>query len=574
MPKIPTELFVKLRSYVAQLDSDWTLWEPHYREMAELILPRRYVYLTPSSNIGPIPGQESNNALQRNTGLQQNKRILDPTGTVAARTLAHGLMNGVTSPARPWFRLRLAEFADDIEGYPQAYIVWLEEVARRMHIILGESNFYNAIGILYLELVVFGTATFIIYEDFDDVIRCYNSPCGEYRLILDHRRMVSGMVRHFNLTVEQTVAEFGIENVHPTTRAAYVANDSTKLQTISITHLIQQNKQDDGIGVDPRFEYREMFWESGRQTDGTLLRLAGYTEKPLIAARWEVTGNDTYGHSPTMDALPEIRQLQLETKQKAQALDKMIRPPIVADNALSAQPTALLPGGVSYVPSSSTVGAKPVFTVQPPLGEMTQDMRDLQNRIREIYYNNLFRNVSSLDTVRSAAEIYERKSEDMVLLGAVLERFESEALSPALKRTFGIMLRKELLPPPPPGLDPASLDIQYVSILFDAQRAAAVGSMERGMQVLGQLAGTMPQILDVPDPDELVREYWARLNIPASTIRSREDVAEQRAAREEQLAAQENALVGNELTQAAKNLSETDTGGGTNALQLLSGGAL
>ena len=198
---------------------------------------------------------------------------------------------------------------------------------------------------------------------------------------------------------------------------------------------------------------------------------------------------------------------------------------------------------------------------------MTQDNIQLQLRIKEIYFNNLFRNVSNLETVRSAAEIYERKAEDMVLLGAVLERFENEALDPAIRRVFNIALRKGLLPEPPPGLDVANLDVQYVSILFDAQRAAAVGSIERAMQIIGQMAGAVPDVLDVPDFDELIREYFERLNVPASTIKSRDEVASARAEREELLAAQQQALVGNELTQAAKNLSETDVGGGQSALE-------
>ena len=575
MPKIDTATFERKRNLVNQLETDFSLWRPHFQEIARYILPRRYVWLSQNFNAIESAVSSSSGVVtssnQNIAGLQKNNFILDPTGTVAARTLAHGLMNGITSPARPWFRLRLSGFDDEAQ-YPQKWLIWLEEAARRMHIAFAESNFYNSIGVLYLELVAFGTASMLIYDDFEQIIRCYNSPVGEFRLIQDNRRIVEGKTRAFNLTVQQTVQEFGIENVSEETRIAYTAGGSRLLQNVPIIHLIEQNNQDDPAKIAPVFRYREMYWEQGRQNDGTLLRLAGYREKPMISPRWEVTGNDTYGHSPTMDALPEIKQLQLETKIKAQALDKMVRPPIVADVALQASPTALLPGGVAYVPSSSQVGAKPIFTVNPPLGEMTNDIIKLQIRIKEIYYNNLFRNVSDLDTVRSAAEIYERKGEDMVLLGAVLERFENEALDPAIKRTFNIMKRRDLLPPEPSGLDDARLDVQYVSVLFDAQRAATVGSMERAMQVVGQLAAAVPQVLDVPDYDEMLREYFSRLNVPAKTIKSREAVAAARQQREQLLAAQQEALVGEQLTSAAKNLSQAEVGGGQNALQALLGG--
>jgi hypothetical protein len=196
----------------------------------------------------------------------------------------------------------------------------------------------------------------------------------------------------------------------------------------------------------------------------------------------------------------------------------------------------------------------------------------LQGRIKEIFFNHLFRNVSELQTVRSAAEIYERKAEDMILLGPVLERFENEALNPALRRLFGIMSRKRLLPEPPPGLEEGTIDIQYVSVLSDAQRAATTTSMERFMQLIGQLAAAVPEVLQIPNYEELIREYASRLNVPAISLKSREELAAVREAEKEQLDLQQGALIGNELTNAAKNLSATDVGGGQNALAAMLGG--
>jgi len=572
VPKIAREAYVRKAQLLNQLNLDFSQWRPYFEEIATFLLPRRYVWL--SATPGAIAVEGSGIAVNSNAAAvvnNRNSRILDPTGTIAARTLANGLMNGITSPARPWFRLRLTSFPQNDDMYPKEFLVWLEECARRMHLVLAESNFYTAMGMVYLELAGFGTGAILIYEDFEEVIRCYNSPMGEYRLIQDNRRMVEGYARTFTMNVQQTVQEFGIDNVCEQTRIAYNAGGAQLLRNITICHLIEKNNPEDKAAISSQFKYREFYWEA-TQTDGAMLRVKGYREKPIIAPRWELMGNDTYGTSPTMDALPEIKQLQLETKQKGQALDKMIRPPIVADVALRNTPTALLPGGVSYVPSSSQIGAKPIFTVNPPLQAMSEDMRMLQERIKIIFYNHLFRNVSKLDTVRSAAEIYERKAEDMVLLGPILERFENEALDPAIIRVFNIMKRKGLLPPPPPDLDDSLIDVQYVSVLSDAQRAVTTGSMERFMQVVGQLAAAVPDVLRIPDYDALVREYASRLNVPAKVIKSPNQVAAE-LEQEKQLAqAQQAALVGSELTNAAKNLSATDVGGGQNAMQALLGG--
>lgn len=572
--RINAEAFRQKKALINQLDLDFSVWRPHFEEIATFLLPRRYSWLSNNVSISPqsASGLGVNTATSGAARSNINSRILDPAGTIAARTLAHGLMNGITSPARPWFRLRLTEFGDDPEGYPKAVQMWLEESARRMQIVLAESNFYTAMGMLYLDLSVFGTASMLIYEDFEEVIRCYNSPMGEYRLLQDNRRMVNGFTRTFHKTVEQTVREFGLENCSAQTQEAYKRRGASLLTTIPICHLIEENNQDDPAALGRQFAYREFYWEQNNQTAGEVLLVAGYKEKPLVAPRWELMGNDTYGTSPSMDALPEIKQLQLETKQKGQSVDKMIRPPIVADIMLQSQPTSLLPSGVAYVASQNSFGAKPIYTVNPPLQYMTADIQELHRRIGVIYYNNLFRNVSDLDTVRSAAEIYERKAEDMVLLGPILERFENEALDPAIRRVFNIMLRKELLPPSPVEISPETIDIQYVSVLSDAQRAVTTSSIERFIQVVGGLAAAVPEILQIPDYEALVREYASRLNVPAIALKSRQQVLDEKQAQQEQLDLQQAALVGNELTSAAKNLSATDVGGGQNAIQALLGG--
>lgn len=561
--KIPEASFKLRQALVKQLDLEFTSgWEALFREIAEYIMPRRYDWLGSATTIGG-----------GKTPQKRNSKILNPAATIAARTTANGLMNGITSPARPWFRLRSTTvIPGQPNEAPQPHLVWFEECARRMHLVLSESNFYTAMGMIYLDLVVFGTGVMLCYEDFEDVVRFYVSPMGEYRIAQDARRVVNVFTRTISMTVQQVVQQFGLEACSPQTQADYKRGGPDLVKTIYVCHLVEENRQDDALRLNPRFRYRELYWERDNQTDGSLLALAGYADNPLIAPRWELMANDPYGTSPTLDALPDIKQLQFEVKQKSQGLHKQIAPPIVADVALRTNPTALLPNGISYVPSSSAVGAKPLLQLNLPMQDMNASIMELQERIGVIYYNHLFRNVSGLNTVRSAAEIYERKAEDMILLGPILERFENEALNPVIRRVFNIMLRKGLLPPPPPDLDVDTLDIQYISVLSDAQRAATTGSMERFAQVIGQLAAIAPDVLQIPDFIEFTREYASRLNVPAVVVKSRERVEQEQAARQELEQAQQAALVGSELTNAAKNLSQTDVGGGQNAIQALLGG--
>jgi hypothetical protein len=550
----PADL-TEMQQLIAAMESEFTDWESHFQDLAKFILPRRYTWL------------HRNGTAKGETAKRRNEFILDPTATTALRVLASGMLNGITSPSRPWLRLRFTNFND--ETLSSEASLWLEECVRRMLIVMAESNFYSAMAMLYTDLPCFGTAGMIIYEDFHDIIRCYNLACGEYRIGQDDRKIVDRVCRVYEQTVAQLVGRFGIDQVCEQTSYKFRAGGPRLLETVPVCHLIEPN-DDRGRKLGGQFTHREYYWEQTRTT-GDMLEISGYRDTPGIFPRWELTGNDTYGTSPCMDALPDIMQLQQETKNKGMGLDYMNKPPIVADIAFQTKPNSLLPRGITFVPSHSQIGAKPIYTVNPPINDMRMDIRDIQLRIKEILHNDLFSMISQLETVRTATEIDARREEKLIRLGAVLQRFENEALDPAVKRVFNIMKRRELLPPPPPGFEDQPIEVQYVSVLQDAQRAVGTASTERFLQVIGSLAAAAPEVLQIPDFPELLRDYAERLNVPAVGVKSRERVAEEQAAQADQLAAQQSALVGGELASAAKNLSAADVGGGQNALQALMG---
>lgn len=533
----------------------WNLW----RDLANYILPTRYTSL--------LSPQERVNAARQNY-------ILDSSGTRAARTLAAGMMNGITSPARPWFKLRLADFEDDLE-HPAR--VWLDEVERRILQVMAESNFYQAIGVMYLDLSVFATASCLIYEDPDKVIHCHNSALGEYYLMIDRNKRVCGICRELDYTVYQLVQEFGEENVSPTIREKYKKGDSSLLETIRVIHLIEPNDQGRPESLPSQFAYRELFWqEAGTEElpNGfvNILRLRGYFDFPGICPRWEIAGNDAYGTGPGMDALGDIIQLQHETKKKAQGIDKMISPPMLADMSLQHKPTAMLPNSVTYVPRlSNDQGMKPAYQVNPPLNEMMLDMQDIRQRIRDTFFNFLFNDISNLETVRSATEIAARKEEKLVLLGPVLERFENECLDPAIRRIFGIMVRNKLLPEAPPELQGKNLTIQYVSILAAAQSAVGTVPTERFLQIVGNMVPVFPEARFIPNVVDLLLDYAKDTGVKAKNLHTRDEIMSQISAENEATRQQGQADQATQAVDAAKLLSETDAGGGANALQLALG---
>ncbi len=562
--KVPTRDWTALISdreaRLSSLETTRYSWWLHWRDLAEYLLPRRYKWLITAN--------------QSNRGSPINQRIIDETGSVAARVLASGMMSGITSPSRPWFRIEMQdESLNDIAEVK----LWTSAVAKRMQMVMANSGYYTAKAVQYFDLVVFGTAPMLIFEDFDNVIRCFNPCAGEYFLGAGPANTVDTFYRKYTYTVAQTVAEFGYENCPATLQQSY-REKGGKDREVIIGHSIEPNGEYTGgmglgsNGLSKHFKYIEVYWCIGKSSDAPL-RIKGYHEQPGSFPRWDTVGDDAYGRSPGMDALPSVRQLQLESKRKAQALDKMVNPPMVATAQMKNEPASLLPGAVTYTPQGAGVDAfRPAYQFTPPIDEITADIQDVRERIKATLFNDLFMMISQLDTVRTATEIDARREEKLIQLGPVLERFQHEGLQPDIDRIFAIMARNGLIPPAPPQIRGFPLKVAYDSMLSQMQRAAQTGSIERLWATVGNLAGAVPAVLDLLNYDEGVDEYADMLNVSPKLLNDPSKVQairQQKAQAQQQQAAMQQSLA---LAQGAQTMSQTPVGGGQNALQAVLGG--
>lgn len=545
-------------------------WWTHWRELADFFLPRRYKWLVTPNQMG--------------RGSPINQHILDSTGVIAARNLASGLVSGKSSPTRPWFKLKIGRL-DSTQTSPVS--LWLAECERLLYLVFAESNFYNSIAVFYYDLVIFGTAVQLIYEDYENVICCFNPCAGEYYLDNDPKYQPTIFYREFVLTTSAVVREFGYENCSLQVRLAY--DDPTgagRARELVVAHSIEPN--DDGLarefGFSENFKYRECYWEWGGtatpQSGGTnpkgFLRKAGYYDRAAIAGRWDTVSNDAYGRSPAMDALGDQKQIQLESRRKAQAIDKMVNPPMVADIALKNQPASLLPGGTTYVPGFAQTG-KPAFASvydnKFPVQEITEDLNEAKERIRKTFFNDVLQTASQYETRSNvtAVEWDMRKSESLVMLGPALERIDHEVLKQVVDRTFGIASRAGIFPPPPPEIAGQELEIEFVSMLQQAQQAAQSAGIERVLGLAGNIAAIDPAVMDNIDIDYALDKYSTLLNNDPKMIRSPDQLAQIRQMRQAQAQAQQRAEQADLMAKAGKTLSETQVGGGINALQAMGG---
>lgn len=470
------------------LKNERSTWMPHWEEISEVLLPRAGRFLVSDNNKGD----------------KRHRAILDNSGTRALRTLSGGMMAGMTSPARPWFRLTTKDPKLD-----EAYAVkdWSSKVTSLMQMVFNQSNTYRALQMAYEELGAFGTAAVVLLDDFDSVIHCMPLTIGEFALATDARGNVNTLYREFRLTVSALVREFGYNNVSPAVRRMYDKGQYDKW--VDVVNAIEPRTYRDPEKHDAmNMPYRSVYFESRNwdRYDG-VLRESGFRQFPVLAARWNVTGGDIYGTGPGMEALGDLRQLQQEQFYKSKAIAMQADPAVVASADMRNQEANLVPGGVIYADNVAQVqGIRAAYEVNLRLDYLVQDLQDTRRRIDEAFYKDIFLMITGMPASQraTATEIAERHEEKMLMLGPVLERLNAELNDRLISMTFDRLLQVGLIPPVPQELEGVDLNVEFVSVLAQAQKAITTNAVDRFTQNLGQLANMKPEILDKFDAD-----YWA-----------------------------------------------------------------
>jgi hypothetical protein len=512
----------------------------HWRDVSDFIMPRRSRFTV----------------TERNRGDRRNRKIIDSTATLAIRNLQAGMMSGLTSPARPWFNLTTPD-PDLTEFGPVKN--WLSEVTRRMRTVFLKSNVYNALPLLYCDEGLFGTAAMAVLEDDEDVIRAYTYPVGSYCIAQNHRHSVDTFMREWAMTVRQLVDRFGIDSVSSTTKNLY--NRGEYEVWVNVAHIIFPNPDFDSNALEAKYKrFSSVYWETG-SNEGEVLDNSGFDEFPVMAPRWNLTGEDVYGFSPGMDALGDVQQLQAMQRRMIQAVDKMVMPPMVAPTSMQNKKASLLPGDITYVDGpQGQAGFRPVHEVRMPLQELQVLIQETQMRIKKCFYEDLFLMLANSDRRQiTAREIDERHEEKLLMLGPVLERQNEDLLDPLIDRTFAVMARRGLLPSPPKELEGIDLKVEYISIMAQAQKMVATSSIERFLGFVGNVTASYPQAIDKVDLDQTIDEYADMTGVPPKIVRTDEDVAEIRKARAMAAEEQQRMAQFQQVAQGAKLLSETDT---------------
>jgi hypothetical protein len=498
-----------------ELQGNRVNWESHWQDVSRYVAP----------NKDDIWDNQTK-------GEHKTDHLFDSSAKRYANELSNALHSMLTNPTTRWFELTTGNRELDAL---KPVRVWLQESVQTMIRILNNSNFQEEILETYHSLSSFGTAPLRIEEDELQYIRFYSRPIYKCYISQNSRKKIDFLIRKYKFTVRQIAQEFGVESLDRHMSEQLRDKPNTEYE---ILHAVGPRSDliisglDSGENPLPYFSLHVLAERKKLLNDP----MAGFHEFPYACPRWMKLPGETYGRSPAMDVLPDIKTINAMKKVILQGAQLVVAPPLqMVDNSLI-RPIKFRPFGINYRrPGSEPI--EPIVTgANPAIGQ--ELLEEIKMSINEGFFIHQLR-MAQADRM-TATEVIQRRDEQLRSLGGILGRLQNELLAPIINRTFNILLRAGALPPLPEELAEAgTIDVRYTSMLAKAQIQGDAENVQRAISVALPLMESQPEIMDNLDGDKMLRISFDTFGVDERFLRSEEEVEEMRDARAEQVAEQQ-----------------------------------
>lgn len=504
-------------------------WETHWREIAERILPRQNEFF--------------GNQVQ---GSKRTEKIFDSTAPLALDRFAAALEGMLVPATQKWHRLRAEDAA--LNDNPDV-LQWFDDATNILFRTRyrPEANFAAQAHETFTSLGAFGTGCMLIDEIPGRGVYYKSVHVGEIFIAENNRGIVDTVYRKFPFTAHQAATQWGPDLLPEKIKTALEKDPDQKFDFI---HCVKPNEAFDPRRADHRGKRFSSEYVSieGRQ----LISIGGYHSFPLPVTRYTTSPRETYGRSPAMTALADIKMINEMNKTIIRAAHQQVAPPLLLHDdgvigKINLQPNGLNVGGVDR---NGRQMIQPLATgARVDIGISLLEAK--QKSINDAFLVTLFQIL--VDTPEmTATEVLERAREKGILLAPAMGRQQTELLGPMIEREIDILARAGLLPPMPKALIDAggAYAVEYDSPLSRSQRAEEAAGFFRVIEGLSGYAQYDPSVLGEFNPEEVVKMLVQVNGVPQKLLYT----AEQRAAINQQKAQQQQMQ---QLLQAAPVVGKT-----------------
>lgn len=512
-------------------------WDNHWREIAELILPRQNEF-----------GET------RESGDRRTQKIYDATAAIALERFAAVMDSMLTPRGQKWHGLvpTNPKLRED-----RTVMAYMEELTRILFAVRYnvKSNFASQNSESFVSTGAFGTGPMFIDDAVGSgtYVRYKSIHMSELFIDENHHGIIDTVHRQFEMTARQMFQKWGEECPDE----VRVALEKTPDKKFKVIHCVKPRNDRD----EDRMDYKGMPYESYyvSVTGRKILSEGGYRTFPYAIKRYITSPKEVYGRSPAMLVLPEIKMINQMAKSVIRQAQKSVEPPLlVSDDGvltkINTQPNALNFGGID--PRTGNANVVPLQTGGNVMIGLDM-MERTRNVINDAFLVNLFQ-ILEKNPRMTATEVMERSKEKGALLSPSMGRMQSEAFGPMIERELDILQANGLLPEMPDILKEAEgeYEIVYESPLNRAQRAEEGIGMMRTMESLAPLMQTSQnpgEIMRRFNMDEVVKGLAEINGVPLRWQRSDEELA----AMDEQAAQQQMMQQMMEAAPVAANTAKT-----------------
>ncbi|SCA55385.1 Bacteriophage head-to-tail connecting protein [Candidatus Terasakiella magnetica] len=422
---------------------------------------------------------------------------------LAASMLAH-----LTPPWARWFGLTAGP--DVEEGEIESLNQDLDKASAMLQTHFERSNFSIEMHQCFLDLVTVGSAC-LLFEEAPpgeaSAFRFTAVPLSQVMMEEGVNGMLSDTFRRSEMSLDHLRARFA-ESKLPHDMVARAEKNKDEL--FSVVEAVIENG--------PRFEYMAVLEHGhGGLGEPTLLRRGVFSHSPFIGFRWLKAPGESYGRSPVMKALPDIKTankvVELALKNASIAVTGIWQAD--DDGVLNPATIKLVPGTI--IPKA--VGSAGLTPLQSPgsfdLSQVV--LEELRKRIRHALLADKLGATESKQM--TATEVLERSAEMARILGATYGRLQAELLTPLVVRALAVLNRRGEIN----GLriDGRYIDLQYKSPLARQQTRKEAQDILAWIQSLNSLG---PEAMGLIDPLKAARFLAKAYGVPGEILRSEEDM--------------------------------------------------
>jgi len=497
-----------------------------------------------------------------NGGIFVDGDIYDNTGLRANSIMANVMVNNLWPNGPRTFKVKPTWDTSDT----QEIKAWFKHVNSQMHTIMDNTRagLVTALDEYMLDQGSFGISGIYVSEDETDLSCPIRYTAWDIKsMCVDEGTdgLIDTVFVEIEMTIRNAVKEYGLENLGSKTQKAFL--DGNLEDKIKILHVIEPR-----LDRNPKkYGAKDMPIASIHIEicSRKIIKESGFEEMPVFVGRFIKVLGEKYGRSPAMVAMPDILEANATREAISIATEKQLDPPLAVydDGSLGAGTIETSAGAINVFSVSGRINngkpIEPLYTV----GELQSSYNHIETLKESI--NNHFYLDRLLDfnneTRMTFGEAQLRNALRGQSLGTFYARQEMEVITPLIKRTFNILLKRglfgvlqnsieelELLKR---GIRPiyipeeiaqrilSGLDVYDLDFISPAKRTMQSEELQGTIETANfavSVAAAVPEILDNIDTDEMLRRIAKLSGADEDMLKDMQTVQSIRKARAEQQA--------------------------------------